>query len=143
MLKPTQDYVLVKPVRRTQSDVLEVISREKFTQATVIAVGPGKHDKHGRLRPLTVKPGDFVTYGDLNRGYDFYPAYAEEHADGTITVYRILQEADVCFIAEADHPAHQLPDRDIAELMRERGILSINIEPMPVVNTHNLAGEVL
>lgn len=127
MLRPTQDYLVVQPVKRVQSALLEVISQEKYTQGTVIAVGPGKFDKKGRLRPLTVKPGDFITYGDIVRGYDFYPVYAEEHLDGTITEYRILQEADICFIAEPDHEAHKMPDRDIAEIMRDRGILSINI----------------
>jgi len=100
MLKPTQDYILVKPMIRKQSDVLQVISHEKFTQGLVIAVGPGKFGKKGKLRSLTVKPGDLITYGDLNLGFDFYPEY-EEHG----ITYRLLQEADICFIAEPESHA--------------------------------------
>lgn len=93
MLTPTQDYILVRPVERKQSDVLQVISNEKYTQGEVVAIGPGKVDEKGRRQPLTVKPGDFITYGDLDKGFDFYPPYREGG-----TEYRILQEADVCFV---------------------------------------------
>lgn len=96
MLRPTQDYLVVLPVERKQSDVLTVISNEKHTQGTVIAVGPGKRNKKGHIRPLTVKPGDFVTYGDLLRGYDFYPKFEENGV-----IYRVLQEADIAFITDA------------------------------------------
>lgn len=102
MLRPTQDYIVVLPVERKQSEVLTVISSEKHTQGTVIAVGPGKRDKKGRVRPLTVKPGDFITYGCLDRGYDFYPKYEE---DGRI--YRVLQEADITFIVEPETATNQ------------------------------------
>lgn len=119
-MKPTQDYILVQPVKRKQSDILEVISGEKYTQGTVIAVGPGKVDKKGRLRSLTVKPGDFITYGDINRGYDFYPKYEK---DGV--TYRILQEADICFIAEPEAPEHNLPDAEIARLVQDSRVLEV------------------
>jgi co-chaperonin GroES (HSP10) len=104
LFKPTQDYIFVLPVERHQSDVLQVITNEKYTQGTVLAVGPGKKNKKGVIHPLTVKPGDFITYGDLNRGYDFYPKFKQ----GGVT-YRILQEADVCFIAEPDAPEQAFP----------------------------------
>ena len=114
MLSPTQDYLLVLPVQRKQSDVLHVISNEKYTQGTVLAVGPGKVDDKGRRWPLTVKAGDFITYGDLERGYDFYPIYRENGV-----TYRILQESDICFIADPDHDAHRLTDAEIAKLVGE------------------------
>lgn len=97
MLKPTQDYLLVKPIERKQSEILQVISSEKFTQGEVVAVGPGKKNRKGVIQPLTVKPGDFITYGDVNKGYDFYPTYIERGIS-----YRILQEADICFVAELE-----------------------------------------
>lgn len=115
MFKPTQDYILVLPVKRVQSTVLEVISSEKYTQGTVVAVGPGKRDRKQRIRPLTVQVGDFITYGDINRGYDFYPEYEE---DGVR--YRILQEADICFIAEPGHEAHGLTDAEIAKIAAQK-----------------------
>lgn len=120
MLKPTQDYILVRPVECRQSEILHVISGEKFTQGVVIAVGPGKKNKKGILHPLTVKPGDFITYGDLIRGYDFYPKYEENRV-----VYRILQEADIAFIAEPDAKEHGLPDDEIAQLVYENRVLEI------------------
>jgi len=120
MLKPTQDYILVQPVKRKQSDIIHVISGEKFTQGTVVAVGPGKADRKGRLRPLTVQPGDFITYGDLNRGYDFYPLYEEAGIQ-----YRVLQEADICFIADENAPEHRLPDADIAQMVRDGRVLNV------------------
>lgn len=118
--KPTQDYILVRPVERKQSDILEVISSEKYTQGVVISVGPGKRNKKGILRPLTVKPGDFITYGDLNRGYDFYPKYEENRV-----TYRILQEADIAFIAEPDAAEHGFPDEEIANLVYGSRVLEI------------------
>lgn len=120
ILKPTQDHILVLPVVRKQSAVLEVISSEKYTQGFVIAVGPGKKNRKGVIQPLTVKPGEFITYGDLNRGYDFYPKY--EEAGKT---YRILQEADIAFIADSDAPEHTLPDADIAALVADSRVLEI------------------
>lgn len=93
--RPKDDYIVVRPVERRQSEVLHVISGEKYTQGVIEAVGPGKRNKRGERQALTVKPGDFVTYGDVNRGYDFYPKYEEDGVS-----YRILQEADVCFVAE-------------------------------------------
>jgi co-chaperonin GroES (HSP10) len=120
MFKPTQDYILVQPARRRQSDILEVISNEKFTQGTVVAIGPGKYDKRNRLRPLTVKPGDFITYGDINLGFDFYPKYEENGI-----VYRILQEADVCFIADHDAPEHAFSDERIARMVMDAKVLEV------------------
>lgn len=111
---------MVRPVARKQSDVLHVISNEKYTQGEVIAVGPGKVDAKGKLWPLTVKPGDFITYGDLVNGYDFYPKY-EENGEA----FRILQEADIAFIADPDNEAHQLPADQIAKLVSESRVLEI------------------
>lgn len=121
MLRPTQDYIVVRPVVRKQSEILEIISGEKFTQGVVIAVGPGKRNRKGNLVPLTVKPGEFITYGDLARGYDFYAKYEENGVE-----YRVLQEADICFIAEPDNPAHGLPDDEIAQLVYDSRVLAIS-----------------
>ena len=118
--RPTQDYILVLPVERRQSAVLEVVSNEKYTQGTVVAVGPGKRSKKGVIQPLTVQPGDFITYGDLDRGYDFYPKYSEHGV-----TYRVLQEADVCFIADPDNPAHGLSAQEISELVSDARVLKI------------------
>ncbi len=97
MLKPTQDYIVVLPIERRQSTVLEVISHEKQCRGKVMAVGPGKRIKD-RLHPLDTKVGEIVGFGDGN--FDFYPEYEE----GGI-VYRVIQEADIVGIFEEDELA--------------------------------------
>lgn len=92
MLKPTQDYILVLPLERRQSDTIEVVSHEKQCRGEVIAVGPGKRIKD-RLHPLDTQVGDIVGFGDGN--FDFYPRYEENGV-----VYRLIQEADVIGILE-------------------------------------------
>ncbi|HEX8106721.1 MAG TPA: hypothetical protein VF516_03285 [Kofleriaceae bacterium] len=117
---PTQDYILVKPVERKQSEILQVVSGEKYTQGVVVATGPGKKNRRGVIHPLTVKPGDFITYGCIERGYDFYPTYIESGV-----IYKVLQEADVAFIADPDDEAHGLSDKEIAELVANSRALEI------------------
>lgn len=105
MFRPLHDYLLVRPAPRKQSDVIEVISREPMNRGTVIAAGPGKwlriksgliHEmESGVFLPNTVKPGDFVTYTDL----DIFPKWRERDGGEQFT---IIQEADCCFIVERD-----------------------------------------
>jgi co-chaperonin GroES (HSP10) len=91
MLKPTQDYILIKPLERQHSDIIAVVSHEKHCRGQIIATGPGKRDKKGRIKPLDAQPGDIVAFGNGN--FDFYPKYFEG-----MDCYRIIQEADICFI---------------------------------------------
>lgn len=95
MLKPTQDFILVLPLERQHSDTLAVITNEKHCRGTVIAVGPGKRDRKGRIKPLDAKPGDIIAFG--NGSFDFYPRYVDP---ATNTLYRIVQEADVAFVEQ-------------------------------------------
>ena len=103
MFRPTQDYILVRPLKRVQSEIIDVISDEKYTRGLVVAVGPGKErrDKQGnwlgRRKQMDVKPGDWITYGDPLRGYDLWPRYEEAGIE-----YRILQQGDICFISEQE-----------------------------------------
>ena len=105
MFKPLSDYILVKPVKRLQSRILDVVSKEKYSRGLVVAVGPGERivKRHrlsqtdwevtetGAIRPMQVKPGDFITHETIGR----YGAYSEGGVD-----YVILQEKDVAFISE-------------------------------------------
>lgn len=93
--KPFQDYILVKPLPREHSETLEVITTEKHCRGKILAVGPGKRNKKGRIQPLDAKVGEIVHFGDGN--FDFYP----KHFEGN-ECFRIIQEADICFI-EATH----------------------------------------
>ena len=91
MLRPTQDYILVRPIERKVSDILYVVNTEKHCRGEILAVGPGKRDKRGRLRALDSRPGQIVAFG--NGDFDFYP----KHYEGNECL-RIIQEADVAFI---------------------------------------------
>lgn len=95
MLRPLQDYILVRPLVRKQSDILEVISHEKHCRGEIVAVGPGKFDKRGRRIPLVSQIGQIVIFG--NGDFDFYP----RHYEGT-EVFRVIQEADVAGVVEGD-----------------------------------------
>jgi co-chaperonin GroES (HSP10) len=100
MFSPSQDYVLVKPVPRKYSDIIEVVGT-KPDQGTlgelaeVIAVGPGCPNKAGKLQPLALSPGDKVLYGGDGLGGIAFPTYEEAGVD-----YKIIQEADVVGILE-------------------------------------------
>ena len=96
MFKPLQGYILVLPIERKQSETLWV-TPEKFTRGLVVAVGPCEHlKKNGEqintIRPMQVKPGDFITYGDLDW---IYPKYTEDGIE-----YRILEDKDVTFVLD-------------------------------------------
>lgn len=95
MIRPLRDRIIVKPIERVKSEVIEVISHEKHCIGEVIAIGEGKRDKKNRLQPLDVKVGDTVRYG--GEEYFVWPEYFD-HA--TLTRYHILQEADVAGIVE-------------------------------------------
>jgi chaperonin GroES len=88
--KPLGARVLVK---RSESQkmkggiLLPDNAKEKPRQGEVLAVGPGKYDKEGKLHPLQLKVGDVVLFG----------AYAgnEVKSDEMDTEYLIIAEEDV------------------------------------------------
>ena len=46
--------------------VLPDVARERMpSRGRVVSVGPGGTDKKGRLRPMTLSPGNEVVYGTL------------------------------------------------------------------------------
>ena len=94
MLRPLRDRIVVRPHPRPASAVLTVISNDKHSLGTVVAVGPGKIDKRGRLIPNDAKPGDTVRFGTAEN----YLTFPEFHENGTR--YLVMQEADVCFVEE-------------------------------------------
>lgn len=63
-LVPLEDRVVLKlkaKEEKTKSGiVLPDTAREKASEATVLAAGPGKHDNKGKLLPMPVKVGDTV-----------------------------------------------------------------------------------
>ncbi len=92
-----RDQIVVKPLERKASDIIEVLHSEKPNLGIVVAVGPGKRNKRGNVDPLDVKVNDTIRYGDTTMNHLNYPQYWEGHQ-----MYLVLQEADVCFVAEVN-----------------------------------------
>jgi chaperonin GroES len=66
-IRPLQDRVLVKRVpeeQKTKGGIyIPDTAKEKPVEGEVIAAGPGRVGKDGKLRPLEVKKGDRVLFG--------------------------------------------------------------------------------
>ena len=66
-IKPLSDHVLLEPLKeeqKTKTGILlpDTAEQERSEQGTVIAVGPGKKAKDGKITPLDVKVGDLVLF---------------------------------------------------------------------------------
>ena len=65
-IKPLEDRVVIEALAADEKTASGIIlpdtAQEKPQQGTVLVVGPGKHDKDGKV-DMTVKPGDVVLYG--------------------------------------------------------------------------------
>lgn len=92
MLNPRQDYILVKPIPRVLSDVIEVVSHEAFSLGKIIAVGPGKENKRGVRMPLDAQVGQTVRFGEFK---NMFPEYYDNGEK-----YLLIQEADIAGIVE-------------------------------------------
>lgn len=70
-IKPLTNHILIEPIKgeeKTKTGILlpETSEKERPEQGIVVAVGPGKKDKKGKVIPLEVKSGDkvlFTKYG--------------------------------------------------------------------------------
>ena len=66
-IRPLHDRILAKRLESEQKTsgglFIPDTAKEKPAEAEVIAVGNGKSDDKGKLRPLTVKKGDRVLFG--------------------------------------------------------------------------------
>ena len=74
-MRPTQDYVLIKPHEETVSKggiVIPDTAQKKATMATVVAVGPGTHSALGFFREMLVKAGEVVIYPRHSRTTDVF-----------------------------------------------------------------------
>lgn len=97
MLRPLRDQIVVKPLERKASDIIQVLHSEKPNLGIVMAVGPGLRNKKGQLQPLDVKVNDTIRYGDTTLNHLNYPQFWEGNQ-----MYLVLQEADVCWVAEVN-----------------------------------------
>src|ERR1022692_3149175 len=66
-VRPLQDRVIVRRVAEEEKTKGGIIipdsAKEKPAEAEVVAIGNGKVDDKGKLRPLAVKKGDRVLFG--------------------------------------------------------------------------------
>jgi len=66
-VRPLQDRVLVRRVAEEEKTkggiIIPNTAKEKPAEGEVIAVGNGKADDKGKVRPLTVKKGDRILFG--------------------------------------------------------------------------------
>ena len=96
MLNPLHDKIVVKPITRQKSAIIEVIMDEKDNMGTVVAVGPGKKLPNGKREPMPIEVGAFVRFGHM--GNDEYLKYQEYFENGER--YLIMSHNDVCWIQE-------------------------------------------
>lgn len=66
-IRPLADRVLIEPMSReekTKSGIIlpDTADKERPEQGTVLAVGPGKADKDGKVIKPAVKKGDVVLF---------------------------------------------------------------------------------
>ena len=92
MLRPLRDRILVKPIERRASELIQAIHNELPTEGIVVAVGPGKFIKGKRI-PLESKVGDHIKFGEGD--YLKFP----EHWEGNQR-YLVLQEADIACVVD-------------------------------------------
>jgi chaperonin GroES len=93
-VRPLQDRVLVQRVAEEAKTAGGIIipdtAKEKPVEGKVIAVGNGRFDKSGKLRPLDVKKGDRILFGKY--GGTEVQIEGEEHL--------ILREEDILAVIE-------------------------------------------
>lgn len=92
-LRPLRDKIVVEPLERVKSDILQVVMDEKDNMGTIVAAGP-EAQKH-------VQSGDFIRFGTM--GKDEYLKYQEYFED--TKRYLIMSWKDVCFVQGAENAA--------------------------------------
>ena len=96
MIRPLRDRIVVRPIERVKSQVIEVIMDELPNIGEVLAVGPGERDKKGRLIPNPIEIGQRIRFGGME-DYLSYPRF-EDNGEELI----VMSWKDVCFV-EADN----------------------------------------
>jgi chaperonin GroES len=93
-IRPLQDRILIKRVEEEQKTAGGIIipdtAKEKPQEGRVVAVGNGKVDDDGKVRPLDVKKGDRVLFGKYSG--------SEVNLDGE--EHLIIREEDVLGVIE-------------------------------------------
>ncbi len=88
-IKPLGDRVLVKPATEVEVKKGGIIipdsAKEKPQEGTVVAIGTGKLDEHGKLIPFNVKKGDRV----------LMPKYGGTEVKIDDVEHQIIREEDI------------------------------------------------
>jgi len=100
MLKPLRDRIVVRPIERVKSQVIDVIMEELPNIGEVLAVGPGEIDKKGRLIPNPIEIGQRIRFGGME-DYLSYPRF-EDNGEELI----VMSWKDVCFIEDNNAQNH-------------------------------------
>ncbi len=95
-IKPLGNRVLVKrsEAQKTKGGIiLPDTAKEKPKQGEVVAVGPGKVDKEGRLQPLNLQVGDRI----------LFTAYAgtEVKTEELNTEYLVMTEEEILGVLQS------------------------------------------
>ncbi len=94
-IRPLQDRVIVKRLEEEQKTkggiIIPDTAKEKPIEGKVIAVGNGKVQEDGKVRPLDVKAGDTVLFSKY--------AGTEIKIDGV--EHLIMREEDILGVVEA------------------------------------------
>lgn len=103
---PMQDRILVKPAEASDATkggiLLPDSVKERPKEGIVMAVGPGKY-QNGAIIPMTLKPGDRVTYG----------TYAGTDVTIDEVLHKIMFESDViAVITTTDDAPAEAPDEE-------------------------------
>ena len=93
-VRPLQDRILVRRVAEEEKTkggiIIPDAAKEKPAEGEVIAVGSGKVDEKGKVRPVAVKKGDRILFGKYSGN--------EIKIDGVD--HLILREDDVLGVLE-------------------------------------------
>jgi len=93
-IRPLRDRVLVEPAKDAEMKkggiIIPDTAKEKPQEGTVVAVGPGKRDKDGKVVPMEVKKGDKV----------LMPKYGGSEVKIDDKEYKIISEEDIVAVIE-------------------------------------------
>lgn len=96
MLRMVQNCIMVEiPEKKEKTDggIYLAPNKEKLSEGTVVAVGPGKRNKRGEVVPVSLKAGDTILF-EPGRG-------VEVEASGKKCL--IMREVDVAAITDKIH----------------------------------------
>jgi len=100
MIRPLRDRIVVRPIERVKSEVIEVIMDELPNIGEVLAVGPGERDKKGRLIQNPIEIGQRIRFG----GMEDYLSYPRFEIDGEELI--VMSWKDVCFVEAENAQNH-------------------------------------